>query len=271
MILVNAGCGRVHHPDWVNLDFAPDSPGILRCDLREGLPFSSTSVDVVYSSHVLEHLDKAAGHHFLKECHRVLRPGGILRVAVPDFEGLVRAYIEAVDAPGEQEVAMLEWLRIELIDQFARSSPGGEMAPFAESLTPMEMERVRGRIGLELESMVEKRAPARSLWARLLATGPRRMVRRIHERGTCLMVKVLGGPRLAAAFDEGLFRASGEVHRAVYDRFVLKRVMDACGFMESNVMEPGQSDIPRFPEFDLEIERGIVRKPDSLIMEATRA
>ncbi|MDZ7771611.1 MAG: methyltransferase domain-containing protein [Balneolaceae bacterium] len=80
--LLNIGCGETWHPDWVNLDLAPRHPEVRRHDLREGLPFGEGTVDACYSSHVLEHLDEEEADFFIREQRRVLRPGGVLRVAV---------------------------------------------------------------------------------------------------------------------------------------------------------------------------------------------
>jgi predicted SAM-dependent methyltransferase len=61
-------------------------------DLVTGIPFDDGSVDFVYSSHFLEHLTKADGDRLLAESYRVLRPGGTVRVAVPDLEIAVSMY-----------------------------------------------------------------------------------------------------------------------------------------------------------------------------------
>ena len=70
----------------------PDN--ILVHDLAKGIPFDSDSVDVVYHSHILEHLDRDVALRFLVEVKRVLKPGGIHRIVVPDFEKACRVYIE---------------------------------------------------------------------------------------------------------------------------------------------------------------------------------
>lgn len=72
--------------------------GILYADATRHLPFADNSADVIYSSHMLEHLTPAGGRRFLAEAHRVLAPGGILRIAVPDLERLARTYIETGNA-----------------------------------------------------------------------------------------------------------------------------------------------------------------------------
>lgn len=65
-------------------------------DLSRGIPFPDASVDVVYHSHVLEHLDRDVAHGFIRECARVLRPGGLIRIVVPDFEFCCRNYLNHV-------------------------------------------------------------------------------------------------------------------------------------------------------------------------------
>jgi len=67
---------------------------IIIHDLRRGIPFDDASVDVVYHSHLLEHIDRSAAPQFLREIRRVLKPGGIHRIVVPDMEKLCRRYLE---------------------------------------------------------------------------------------------------------------------------------------------------------------------------------
>lgn len=69
----------------------PDN--IMVHDLAKGIPFDSESVDVVYHSHMLEHLDRDIAREFIREVGRVLKPGGIHRIVVPDFERLCQAYL----------------------------------------------------------------------------------------------------------------------------------------------------------------------------------
>lgn len=61
-------------------------------DLRKTFPWQTATVDAVYTSHTLEHLDKDEGLRFLKECHRVLTPNGTIRVVVPDLKPIVDRY-----------------------------------------------------------------------------------------------------------------------------------------------------------------------------------
>ncbi|HEV8071800.1 MAG TPA: methyltransferase domain-containing protein [Planctomycetaceae bacterium] len=79
------GCGGNLKPGFVNIDLANGAD--LTLDLREKLPFADDSCLVIYSEHFLEHIDYPNGAHaLLRECYRVLQPGGTFSVGVPDTE-----------------------------------------------------------------------------------------------------------------------------------------------------------------------------------------
>ncbi len=65
---------------------------IKYCDASKKIPENSKSIDLVYSCHMLELLDKSETNQFLGECKRILKPGSILRLVVPDFDQLIRNY-----------------------------------------------------------------------------------------------------------------------------------------------------------------------------------
>jgi SAM-dependent methyltransferase len=67
-------------------------PDTVRWNLLDGIPFPDKTFDGVYHCHLLEHIDRDAAPRFVAECYRVLKPGGHVRVVVPDFETLVRRY-----------------------------------------------------------------------------------------------------------------------------------------------------------------------------------
>ena len=94
MLRINLGCGPRAAPGWLNCDLRA-LPGVdLQMDLRRGLPLAAASADCLAAIHVLQDL---AWHEIgaaLSELHRVLKPGGVLRVAVPDLERALRAYLE---------------------------------------------------------------------------------------------------------------------------------------------------------------------------------
>lgn len=118
-ICLNYGCGRNSAPvDWLNLDASPvvrfeRIPVLGRLyiknderfpanvkygDVVQGLRLASDSVDLAFSSHVLEHLSREDSEKAIGETYRVLRPGGIFRIVVPDLECAVRHYLKSLEA-----------------------------------------------------------------------------------------------------------------------------------------------------------------------------
>lgn len=91
---LHLGCGRRIKAGWVNIDlFSPSAD--LHLDLRESFPFSSGSVDIIYSEHFFEHLaypDEV--EKFLCDCLRVLKPGGLFSAGVPDAGLWLHNYVK---------------------------------------------------------------------------------------------------------------------------------------------------------------------------------
>ncbi len=80
---LHIGCGPKPKKGWINIDLSPHAD--LTLDMREALPFRDNSCSMVYSEHFFEHLDYPLhAKSFLKEYYRVLEPGGLFSVGVPD-------------------------------------------------------------------------------------------------------------------------------------------------------------------------------------------
>jgi SAM-dependent methyltransferase len=138
MLILNLGSGTKTspHPDIVNIDWSiylrlgrsrwlrrlslmvlDDTrrerlhalpPNVRVHDLADGIPFDDNSVDAVYHSHLLEHLDRDVAERFMFEVRRVLRPGGIQRVVVPDLELICRRYLDHLERSAQNTD---EWSR----------------------------------------------------------------------------------------------------------------------------------------------------------------
>jgi len=83
------------------IEALPES--IVVHDLRRSIPAATGSVDVVYHSHLLEHIERSSVAAFMGEVLRVLRPGGIHRIVVPDLERLATRYLDGFGANGHDE------------------------------------------------------------------------------------------------------------------------------------------------------------------------
>ena len=210
---VNLGCGGCFHRDWINLDFIASSPEVIQHDLRTRSPIDDRSCSVVYHSHVLEHFSRAVAPRFLGECHRLLQPGGILRVVVPDLEMIARLYLRYLDgatAGDEAAARKHEWMTLELLDQMVREETGGEMWNYWRQ-NPMPAEEfVIERTGREVLQFI---LPLRAKGLAALSDPP-------------------SGGQSKKPIEVGRFRESGEVHKWMYDRHSLKRLLEGCGFTD---------------------------------------
>jgi SAM-dependent methyltransferase len=119
--MINIGSGISGAPGWYNIDNSPTIPlsriplvrrisripawpaDVHRHDVRKGLPFPDKSVSYVYSSHTFEHFSWSESLAIARECFRVLEPGGVFRVAVPDLGLMVREYLQNGSAMASHE------------------------------------------------------------------------------------------------------------------------------------------------------------------------
>jgi len=97
-VKINLGCGERPLPGFLNVDIR-DIPGIEypNIDVKNLSCFPDNHADYLYACHVLEHLPRTATFRALCEWNRVLKPGGMLRIAVPDWDAMVAYYQETED------------------------------------------------------------------------------------------------------------------------------------------------------------------------------
>lgn len=274
--LLNIGCGETLHPRWVNVDIVASMPGVRAHDVRCGLPYADHMFDACYCSHMLEHVMKDQAGVIVCEAFRVLKKGGIARFVVPDLEQIVRHYLkclEDVTSGQDKREADYDWMMLELFDQTVRSSSGGEMGIYLSDPALSNKTFIVNRIGLEAEriwhrNLVPKGARIR---AKLKSMKPSWFVRQLRIELASFLVRISAGADAQKAFREGLFRESGEIHRWMYDRFSLQRLLTQAGFISVRVCNADESAIPDFNSYNLDILDKIVRKPDSLYMEAVKS
>ncbi len=127
---LNVGCGNKYDKRWTNIDFVGNDE-VQTHNLLHGLPYADDSFSLVYLSQVIEHFSQEQALALLKECHRVMKKDGVIRLATPDLEETTRRYLESleqykVEALPENK-AVHDWYVIELIDQSVRNRTEGEM------------------------------------------------------------------------------------------------------------------------------------------------
>jgi predicted SAM-dependent methyltransferase len=89
---LHLGCGTNYLSGFLNIDGNPFNKLDLWLDLRSGLPFPSNCVDSIYSTHVFEHFYPDDLQPLLRDCVRVLRPGGGIRLIVPNLTNAIVSY-----------------------------------------------------------------------------------------------------------------------------------------------------------------------------------
>jgi len=93
-IKLHLGCGNKHIDDFINIDVRDLESVDLVEDIRTLKSFSADSVDLIYASHVLEHFGRREYMSVITNWFNILKPGGVLRICVPDFEKVVEHYNE---------------------------------------------------------------------------------------------------------------------------------------------------------------------------------
>ncbi len=269
---LNLGCGKRIHPTWTNLDLVPAVPGVTACDLSKGIPFEDCSVDVVYNSAMLEHLRREDAASFLKECHRVLKPGGIIRVGVPDLERQCRCYLQTLDAAASGKPSAehdYDWMMLELLDQFIREKSGGGMQEFLSREDLPNEKFVLDRTGVEGREMRELIKQQKA--ATMPAWSAGRVFNGALRRTANVLRKCFLGARGEQALQLGRFRLSGELHQWMYDRYSLSRILTVCGFRDITVRDAHSSGISDWDSFGLDKQaNGTVIKPDLIFVEASK-
>lgn len=103
---LSLGCGPDINPDYINLDYLWSLNLDICWDLTKGIPLESGTMKGIFTEHCLEHLEFEDGAYVLSECWRVLKPGGILRITVPDGELYLSRYNQIMNGDAHLEMPL---------------------------------------------------------------------------------------------------------------------------------------------------------------------
>lgn len=268
---VNLGCGSVfvESPEWLNLDFTPFSPAVKRANLLGRLPLKDASIDLVYSSHFLEHVPREIVPSLLSECYRVLAPGGVIRLVLPDLENIAREYLTMRDCGNHDKS---DFVVLELLDQCVRKTTGGELGKLYHLLQDNIAHEgelisyVCHRVGEDLRenSASNSGAGGKVLKLQKFANLLRARAERYYIRAVIAL--------LPAAFCEQnvSFAGVGERHHWVWDFHQLQQALKAAGFRAVERYSANNSAVADFPFYPLDIDlQGRSRKgSESMYVEA---
>jgi predicted SAM-dependent methyltransferase len=101
---LQVGAGFTLLDGWLSTDIHPQYNGSAFLDATKPFPFEDGSLDYIYSEHMIEHVPWKDGLFMLRECRRVLKPGGAIRVATPDLRVLLDLYTNKEDPRIQQYI-----------------------------------------------------------------------------------------------------------------------------------------------------------------------
>lgn len=279
---INLGCGTHFYQNWHNLDFVAMAEGVQAHNLLKGIPYPDFTFEAVYHSHVLEHFTKQDGEKLLAECYRILKPQGIIRVVVPDLEQIVRQYLHWLekgikDLTDQSSAQNYDWIMLEMYDQCVRNVSGGEMAKYLFQDHIPNRDFVMSRIGWEGETLIanflknkkHETSTEKTIWQKIgyyFSWYPykNRLKRWLFSEQLETFAEEQRLLEIAR------FRASGQIHAWMYDRYSLERLLTKLGFQNVQIFSAFESQIPNWKTFGLDFIGEQVRKPESLFIEATK-
>jgi predicted SAM-dependent methyltransferase len=92
---------------WLSTDIDPISEGTVFLDATKPFPFDCATFDYIYCEHMIEHLSWQNGQIMLRECHRVLKSRGVMRIATPDLEVVLGLYSPILSA---EQKGYIDWM-----------------------------------------------------------------------------------------------------------------------------------------------------------------
>ncbi len=279
MKLLNVGCGSkfICSEDWINIDIGSKHKCVIEHDITKGLPFPDNNFDVVYHSNILEHLHKKEAEHFIKECYRVLKKDGILRIAVPDLEELAKQYLDKLaKAKNNEQNAEhdYEWIIIELLDQMTRTYSGGLMGEYLNQEKIYNKEYIYNRIGEDGKNLIEYFENNRKNKKQIDKIN----ITKSNSRMKYLFKKSFWKQRILKYLLKekyqylklAEFRSKGEVHQWMYDSYSLQKLLKNTGFLNIEKLFAFKSNIIDWNKYELDVKNGKVLKPDSFFSEAIK-
>jgi predicted SAM-dependent methyltransferase len=103
-VKIHLGCGDHVLNGWFNTDLAPVVGGVMALDVTKTFPVADNSVEYIFTEHLIEHIGYPEGMFMLRECYRVLVPGGRIRITTPDLN-----FLFALFDGGEVAEKYMEW------------------------------------------------------------------------------------------------------------------------------------------------------------------
>ena len=244
---------------WENIDFYNSGKELENNLLK--LDYDDESVDVIYHSQFIEHLDNEQAKKFLKECKRILSKNGIMRIVTPDFENQVNEYLSLLkylknsnNSIDNNEFLKYQWIKLEILDQLTRNYSGGNMINFITKNKNKLSDYIINRLG---------RSGINIMKEDIVESNPfKKIIKKIFNSLFFFRSKYSS---------IGKFRLGGEIHYHIYDQIDLKNLLFKSGFKNINVVSYNKSAIPDWNSTLLDISDDKMHDSgNSIFMEASK-
>jgi predicted SAM-dependent methyltransferase len=160
---LNLGCGENVLEGWLNVDFDPLSKEVVYLDATAKFPLPDGVFDFIFSEHMIEHVSYAHAEHMLRECFRIMKAGGRIRISTPDLKFLMELYRTDKSPLQEEyvrrtaEEAGIKALDTHVINRFVRE--WGHLFIYDEKALRIALEQA-GFAEIERCTLNESKAPA---------------------------------------------------------------------------------------------------------------
>lgn len=264
---INLACGGKlsQATGWINADHSPSTRDVVKINLLKPLPFPDNTFDVVYHSQFIEHLPHEKALAFIRDCYRILKPNGVLRVVTPDLHNQAVEYLRnlqaVLDSPNDEMTKLrYDWIRLEMLDQLTRHTSGGDMVTFLSLSGRKIRDYLWQRMGRSGENLI----PPLECDQRGMSL--KDILRNIKRYSVASINKVIAEPLRV-----GRFRLSGELHLCMYDEYLLSALFTQSGFINIAKVSAKESGIPNWDLTLLDCdEQGNPDGQVSLFMEAIK-
>ena len=259
MKYLNLGCGYkfVKSEEWVNADMIPLGDGVIECNFLNGIPMTDNEFDLVYHSHVLEHFAKADGEKFINECYRIIKPGGVIRIALPNLEVIAKEYLKNLDKAEAGDASAgkdYDWTMLEMYDQTVRNQSGGNMLAYLTQPVLTNEAYIFNRIGADGKKWREEVLNPGNKTGKKESKF-KKAIRRPSFVFNAIKQKILQlflSKKDYHYYTIGKFRFGGEIHQWMYDRYSLGKLLQQAGFKNVEVRTAVTSYINDWANYKLD-------------------
>lgn len=112
------GAGDNAPDGWLSTDLAPMSDRVVQLDATKPFPLGDDTFDYVHCEHMIEHITWHEGLFMLRECRRVLKPGGLVRIATPDLEVMIGLYSRRKSRLNEKYIKWITDMSLDGVDVY---------------------------------------------------------------------------------------------------------------------------------------------------------